>query len=646
MAPSRARNDRKAKKSVKNKPAKSPTKPRKSHGKRGRKPGKSGSKAKDKAPKRKEERVEEKEEPTTARESPLKTPKNNLEGFFGLRGPNFLHKALTTCNDPNEMLQQFRAEEGILVPTLRPAVALLDLMDVRRYDFHMLCAEQLRQALMDRITSASKVARGEEKQRQLEALLDQCFVGLNLPLVRPIVLHVLGNLDTVADRYKKEIMNNKELYDVCDVPLRRQIWLDRKDLFEAEMFPLFDEWIAGRRKSMFELNTTSSLYSIPGNIRRQDPSLVKMVANIGDSVPLYGFVVDLIKSRYLSSGSPHYGTLRLDLLILLHESQPQIVNKADGFLYKFSYCMDACVRARHVDAKRCKEITDVLDILKRKDFSVFRDIAMILGEPQITYFNATSAMRLVQAVINQDGLPRDNNMLMFFMRLLGIGTHARDYVTEQLQKEAKLSAEICCTFLPKLCSVIVSVAARKVHSENVKTATLSLDALLPSLKREPVAVWLVLQWIAYLLRQNDQDLVQGLFAVFPQFVEKMPLGEEHLVHSVVMQLARTTQERVWSQAFADCIFRTYLASLDGKINGALHALWLMYYVYPKLEPRYRDAILQDILPQVDGNPEVKALFTSVSGRISTSVPLSPMLLDTSLTPDFRSPDHVSSRPHI
>ena len=192
------------------------------------------------------------------------------------------------------MLQQFRSEEGILVPTLRPAVALLDLMEVRRYDFHMLCAEQLRQALMDRITVASK-AKGEEKQKQLEALLDQCFVGLNLPLVRPIVLHVLKNLETVTERYKKEIMANKELYEVCDIPLRRQIWLDRKDLFEAEIFPLFDEWMASRRKSMFEFNAANGLYTIPGKSEKKVER--NCFSSIAKVVRLIDWLIDLVVAR-------------------------------------------------------------------------------------------------------------------------------------------------------------------------------------------------------------------------------------------------------------------------------------------------------------------------------------------------------------
>lgn len=319
-----------------------------------------------------------------------------------------------------------------------------------------------------------------------------------------------------------------------------------------------------------------------------------MVDNVGDSTVLYEFTNSLIKKRYLETGSPHYGTLRLDFLIALHEHQQQMIFSTDNLAYKFAFCMDACVRARHVDSKRSKEITGIIDSLKKKDTNILCDLAMMLSDPQIAYFNATSAVRMVQAVINQEGLPRDNSMLLYFLRLLSISVKSKDFVTGKLVKEPKMSSDLVCDFLPKLCSVMVSIAAKKISCENLKLAKVGVDVLLPSLKTEPITVWLILQWVAYLLRERDWDVVMSLIGYFPQFIEQMPLKEDHLIHNMVVQLAHTPQEQRWSVEFADCIFREYFHLKNAGDQGAKHVLRLMYHVHPKLEPSYRDEIMASL----------------------------------------------------
>ena len=188
---------------------------------------------------------------------------NNLEDVYGLRGSKYLHTELTSCNDPQVMLEQFRVDEGVLVPTLKPAVALLDLMDITRSEFHHMCVNKLKQELLEKIAVLSK-HQTAGKAKPLDQLLDKCFAGLKLPLIRPIVLSVLTNLHSVDERYKEEIINSKELYDVCDIALRRQIWLDRKDIFEMETLVLIDQYIADRVRSMYDVEPSKGLYTVPG----------------------------------------------------------------------------------------------------------------------------------------------------------------------------------------------------------------------------------------------------------------------------------------------------------------------------------------------------------------------------------------------
>jgi negative elongation factor B len=60
---------------------------------------------------------------------------------LNIHGPNFLKHALTSCTDPLKAIEEFQVTNGILLPSLRPMLPLLDLHGVRRLDFHMSVVE-------------------------------------------------------------------------------------------------------------------------------------------------------------------------------------------------------------------------------------------------------------------------------------------------------------------------------------------------------------------------------------------------------------------------------------------------------------------------------------------------------------------------
>lgn len=60
---------------------------------------------------------------------------------IGIPGGNFLREALTSCSDPLQAIEEFQVENGILLPSLRPMMPLLDLHGVKRLDFHISVME-------------------------------------------------------------------------------------------------------------------------------------------------------------------------------------------------------------------------------------------------------------------------------------------------------------------------------------------------------------------------------------------------------------------------------------------------------------------------------------------------------------------------
>jgi len=60
---------------------------------------------------------------------------------LGIPGRDYLREALTSCSDPLQAIEEFQVENGILLPSLRPMMPLLDLHGVKRHDFHISVME-------------------------------------------------------------------------------------------------------------------------------------------------------------------------------------------------------------------------------------------------------------------------------------------------------------------------------------------------------------------------------------------------------------------------------------------------------------------------------------------------------------------------
>ena len=62
--------------------------------------------------------------------------------------------------------------------------------------------------------------------------------------LRPIVMAILKNLEHVDERFLKQLVTDKQLYQEADVGVKRQIWLYHQSLFGEELGPLFEHYMA------------------------------------------------------------------------------------------------------------------------------------------------------------------------------------------------------------------------------------------------------------------------------------------------------------------------------------------------------------------------------------------------------------------
>uniref|UniRef100_A0A023FFV5 Putative nelf-b n=1 Tax=Amblyomma cajennense TaxID=34607 RepID=A0A023FFV5_AMBCJ len=175
---------------------------------------------------------------------------------------------------------------------------------------------------------------------------------------------------------------------------------------------------------------------------------------VGRNVVLYDMVLQFVRTLFLRTRNVHYCTLRVELLMALHDLEIQDITAVDP-CHKFTWCLDACIREKNVDTKRSRELQGFLDSIKRGQEQVLGDLSMTLCDPYAINFLAQSAMKIINHLINIEGLPRDNQVLVLVLRMLSLGLQAWDMISTQQYREPKLDVQLVTKFLPALMSLMV-----------------------------------------------------------------------------------------------------------------------------------------------------------------------------------------------
>lgn len=269
-------------------------------------------------------------------------------------GQAYLRDALTQCTDPLKAIETFQLENGILLPSLRPMLPLLDLHGVRRLEFHNSILEELRDKL---IAEINKLGQNTKTRDVIfNKLLHESFPVVRVKALRPIVMAILRNTPVIDEKYLRVLVRDRELYSDTDTEVKRQIWKDNQSLFGDEVSPLLSQYIREKEHVLFDHLNLNSLFFAPSpKVRRQGEVVQKLAVMIGTNVKLYDMVLQFLRTLFLRTRNVHYCTLRAELLMALHDLEVQPIISVDP-CHKFTWCLDACIREKNVDIKRSREL--------------------------------------------------------------------------------------------------------------------------------------------------------------------------------------------------------------------------------------------------------------------------------------------------
>uniref|UniRef100_A0A671YRS6 Negative elongation factor complex member B n=1 Tax=Sparus aurata TaxID=8175 RepID=A0A671YRS6_SPAAU len=567
---------------------------------------------------------------------------------LGISNGEDLKETLTNCTEPLKAIDQFQMENGILLPTLQSALPFLDLHGTPRLEFHQSVFDELRDKLMERVAT---IAEGKEEDRygKLEELLEKSFPLVKMPSIQPVVMQVLKHLPKVPEKKLKLVMADKELYKVCAVEVKRQIWQDNQALFGDEVSPLLKQYIVEKEAALFssDLSILHNFFSPSPKTRRQGEVVLKLTQMIGKNVKLYDMVLQFLRTLFLRTRNVHYCTLRAELLMSLHDLDISEICSVDP-CHKFTWCLDACIREKFVDGKRARELQGFLDGVKKGQEQVLGDLSMILCDPFACNTLVLSIMRNLQELLSQDSLPRDSPDLMLLLRMLSLGQGAWDMIDSQVFKEPRLvrtvdhlsyvnklaDLEVVTRFLPAMMSVVVDdhtfTVEQKLPSE--EKSSLSYPTTLPEtfnryLQENRVACEMGLYYVLHIAKLRNKNALQRLLPGLVETYNDMAFGDIFL-HLLTGHLTLLSDE-FGSEEFCSVVFDGFLlTSFSSKENVHRHTLRMLLHLHHKVLPSYMETLTKTLEPPKQSSEPVKELYTQLTEKLEAQKKSPPPLEET------------------
>uniref|UniRef100_A0A182QCN7 Negative elongation factor B n=1 Tax=Anopheles farauti TaxID=69004 RepID=A0A182QCN7_9DIPT len=558
-------------------------------------------------------------------------------------GPQHLKSALSECEDPLKAIESFQVDNSILLPSLRPMLPLLDLHGVRRLDFHTSVLEELRDKLIAHINEVG-AKEGRQRDAKLKQLLEKSFPVVRIKALRPVVMCILRNTPHIEDKYLRILVRDRELYQDTDTEVKRQIWRDNQSLFGDEVSPLLSQYIREKEHILFDhLNLNNLFFTPTPKVRRQGEVVQKLAHMIGNSVKLYDMVLQFLRTLFLRTRNVHYCTLRAELLMALHDLEVQDIISVDP-CHKFTWCLDACIREKNVDIKRSRELQGFLDNIKRGQEQVLGDLSMTLCDPYAINFLATSAIKILQHLINNEGLSRENTILILLLRMLALGLSAWVMIDSQDFKEPKLDSQVVTKFLPALMSLMVDDQVRHLHAKlppderesaitTIEHSGPAPDAVEAYIQENAVASILAMYYTLHTARQKDRVGILRVLAILASCKDDRAY-EDPFLHSLIALIIPMSDEFA-NEDFCTGLFDEFLFAGLTRDNVTRHMLKLLWYIHQKLPQARLMTLMKALQPTVQHQESVHKLYENLQKRVGALVAQEPQ--PEPMETDFDSP---------
>lgn len=564
-----------------------------------------------------------------------KTEDSSALSQVGIGGPGHLREALTNCTDPLQAIEEFQEQNGILLPSLKPALPFLDLHGVQRLDFHQSVMEELRDRLLQRVGELAIIDPSappsivKARHKILNDLLIKSFPAIKSKALRPVVMCIMQHLPRIKPEYLSAVMADQDLYKEAAVEVKQQIWQDNQALFGDEVSPLLTKYIQDKEKALFGFpeggtglrDTSQSFFSMNPRARRQKEVVQQLVKMVGQKVKLYDMVLQFLRTLFLRTRNIHYCTLRAELLMALHDLDVHEICSVDP-CHKFTWCLDACIRERFVDSKRAKELQGFLDGMRRGQEQVLGDLSMILCDPHAINTLALSTMKALQQMAATETLPRHNSELLFLLRLMLLGMRAWQMIDSQVFKEIKLDSQLVTRFLPCMTGLMVDDQFNLLSgrfTEDILTQMEPVsDYMLAVCHDSTVAATTMMYYVSQAAHQRDVAAVCRGLPVLAA-AETDIIYQDTLLHLLVAHLPALC-EHFSSPGLCRAVFDQFFMPSTSQENVVRHLLRLLWSIHHRIQPEKLDSLMDAVKPTDEHSEALNSMYGDLSQRIVSYQP--------------------------
>ncbi|UJR15045.1 hypothetical protein I4U23_002018 [Adineta vaga] len=448
-----------------------------------------------------------------------------------------LKTTLTNCEDPFRAIKDIQDENGIALAQIRPALPLLDLLGVKRLDFHLAVLDDMKDRLIKRIQELAQ--HGDKKQ--LEVLLEKSFSVINLTHVTPIVMEIVKHMPRIPDRYVKYIVEHEQIYSRAPIELKRLIWIDNPTLFQKELQPIISQYLANVEEQLLQCDQNYFL-QLPKQRRQTSPTIQSLLQMIGTNIKLYDIVRASLQKLFQRTKIVHYSSLRLLLLMAFHDLENNSVSKSDS-IHIFVWTLDAALKERKLDVKKQREIEQFLDANVRDTDIINKYIPFVLADPNVISILAKSCiLSLHKQVDDEIPLPRSNKELQFLLKLLNMGLCAWDVLDGAMSYHDPIDSKLLTNYLPFLIRLIVE---NRLNTDTSSSSTLKL--VLPQTEfvqymiTNRLACQLFLRFIIEIYHQKQFWLATQLIPYLNELVENGS-GDKLFLHQLVYFVRQSVEQ--------------------------------------------------------------------------------------------------------
>lgn len=533
-------------------------------------------------------------------------------GKVNIPDAGYIREMFSECSDPIKAINQFQTENGLQIASLEPVLPLLDLHGLTRVHFHHSVIKVLRGKVSKALPSLPRDT--------LEKLLKQAFSQMQHKELAPVGLEIMRLLDPVPAHYLKKIAAMPDVYKQCPIEVKRQVWEKQQGLFGDEVRPILNKYIwekdvelhKGGAEDTTQANI-SPFFAIQARRRRDSPVIQKLRDMIGSSTPLYHMMLKFVRTLYLKNKTPHFCTLRADLLMSFHDSRQQGIYKEDP-CHDFAFYIHYAVNERRIEEKIEPKLKEFYLKAISEQTEHLGDVALILADPYVINVVSDEIFRCLNDMIEKEMLPRDNSRLHFLLKFLNLGMHAWSIIHDDSTDEPDLNRRILKNDVPLL---MLCLTEDLLHSEiGSKYREGSVADFVNVAGKSPVTRCLLLHYVLQLAVAKN---IERLKMIIPLLHDSISTLDEVFVHCLVSQLLLLLTE--WKQVdFCNALFDNFLSKYCQDEVMLRHVLRLLWTVHQHMDSSMISSILANISPKPEHSQQVRDLFNQLSERSHLSNP--------------------------